>query len=42
MQALVYTGTKELVYREKKNPKIINGESIVKVAASAPKIILLI
>jgi 2-desacetyl-2-hydroxyethyl bacteriochlorophyllide A dehydrogenase len=34
MQALVYTGTKKLVYREEKNPKIINGESIVKVAAS--------
>jgi threonine dehydrogenase-like Zn-dependent dehydrogenase len=34
MHALVYTGTKELVYREEKNPKIINGESIVKVSAS--------
>ena len=34
MQALVYTGTQELVYREEKNPKIINGESIVKVFAS--------
>ena len=34
MHALVYTGTEELVYREEKNPKIINGESIVKVSAS--------
>jgi len=34
MHALVYTGTQELVYREEKNPKIINGESIVKVFAS--------
>ena len=34
MRALVYTGTKELVYREEKNPKVINGESIVKVFAS--------
>ena len=34
MQALVYTGTQQLVYREEKNPKIINGESIVKVSAS--------
>ena len=34
MHALVYTGTQELVYREEKNPKIINGESIVKVSAS--------
>ncbi|MBA1337368.1 MAG: L-iditol 2-dehydrogenase [Pelagibacterales bacterium] len=34
MYALVYTGTQELVYREEKNPKIINGESIVKVSAS--------
>ena len=34
MQALVYTGTQELVYREEKNPKIKNGESIVKVTAS--------
>jgi threonine dehydrogenase-like Zn-dependent dehydrogenase len=34
MHALVYTGTKELIYREEKNPKIVNGESIVKVSAS--------
>jgi len=34
MHALVYTGTKELVYREEKNPKIVSGESIVKVSAS--------
>ena len=34
MHALVYTGIQELVYREEKNPKIINGESIVKVSAS--------
>ena len=34
MYALVYTGTQELVYREEKNPKTINGESIVKVSAS--------
>lgn len=34
MHALVYTGTQELIYREEKNPKIVNGESIVKVYAS--------
>ena len=34
MQALVYTGTQKLVYRKEENPKIINGESIVKVSAS--------
>jgi len=34
MQALVYTGTQELVYRKEKNPKIVNNESIVKVFAS--------
>ena len=34
MHALVYTGTQELVYREEKNPKVIKGESIVKVSAS--------
>jgi len=34
MHALVYTGIQELVYREEKNPKVINGESIVKVSAS--------
>jgi len=34
MQALVYTGTQQLVYREERNPKVVNGESIVKVSAS--------
>ncbi len=34
MQALVYTDTQKLIYREEKNPKLINGESIVKVSAS--------
>jgi|TARA_B100002003_G_C14076565_1_gene517907 threonine dehydrogenase-like Zn-dependent dehydrogenase len=34
MQALVYTSTQKLVYREEKNPKVVNGESIVKVFAS--------
>jgi len=34
MYALVYTGTQELIYREEKNPKVVNGESIVKVFAS--------
>ena len=34
MYALVYTGTQKLVYREEKNPKVINEESIVKVSAS--------
>jgi threonine dehydrogenase-like Zn-dependent dehydrogenase len=34
MHALVYTGIQKLAYREEKNPKIINGESIVKVFAS--------
>ena len=34
MQALVYTDTQKLVYREEKNPKVVNGESIVKVSAS--------
>jgi threonine dehydrogenase-like Zn-dependent dehydrogenase len=34
MYALVHTGTQELIYREEKNPKITNGESIVKVFAS--------
>ncbi len=34
MQALVYTGTQQLVYREEKDPKIVSGESIVKVSAS--------
>ena len=34
MQALVYTDTQKLVYREEKNPKLVNGESIIKVSAS--------
>ena len=34
MYALVYTGTQKLVYREEKNPKTVDGESIVKVSAS--------
>ena len=34
MQALVYTGTQKLVYKEEKNPKVLNGESIIKVSAS--------
>jgi len=34
MQALVYTGTEKLIYREEKNPELINGESIIKVSAS--------
>ena len=34
MQALVYTDTQTLIYREEKNPKIINRESIIKVSAS--------
>ena len=34
MHALVYTGTQELVYRKEKDPKIISGESIIKVSAS--------
>ena len=34
MQALVYTGTQTLIYREEKNPKLVNGESIIKVSAS--------
>ena len=34
MHALVYTDTQTLVYREEKNPKLINGESIIKVSAS--------
>ena len=34
MQALVYTGTEELSYRKEKNPKLIEGESIIKVSAS--------
>ena len=34
MHALVYTDTQTLIYREEKNPKIIKGESIIKVSAS--------
>ena len=34
MQALVYTNTQTLIYREEKNPKLANGESIIKVSAS--------
>jgi len=34
MQALVYTDTQTLIYKEEKNPKLINGESIIKVSAS--------
>ena len=34
MHALVYTGTQKLIYREEKNPEVINGESLVKVSAS--------
>ena len=34
MHALVYTDTQTLIYREEKNPKITNGESIIKVSAS--------
>ena len=34
MHALVYTDTQTIIYREEKNPKIENGESIVKVSAS--------
>ena len=34
MQALVYTDIQTLIYREEKNPKLISGESIIKVSAS--------
>ena len=34
MQALVYTDTQKLIYREEKDPKLVSGESIVKVSAS--------
>ena len=34
MHALVYTGIQELIYRKEKNPKVVEDESIVKVAAS--------
>ena len=34
MHALVYTDTQKLIYKEEKNPKLIEGESIIKVSAS--------
>jgi len=34
MQALVYTDIQTLIYREEKNPKLLKGESIIKVSAS--------
>ena len=34
MQALVYTGTEKLIYREEENPQQVSGESIIKVSAS--------
>tara|TARA_B100001245_G_C22855097_1_gene411088 strand:+ start:145 stop:1149 length:1005 start_codon:yes stop_codon:yes gene_type:complete len=34
MHALVYTDTQRLIYREEKKPKLINGESIIRVSAS--------
>ena len=34
MKALVYTGTQELIYRDEKNPLLVDGESILKVHAS--------
>jgi len=34
MQALVYTDTQTLIYREEKNPELVNSESIIKVSAS--------
>ncbi len=34
MQALVYTDTQKLIFREEKNPELVNGESIIKVSAS--------
>ena len=40
MYALVYTDKQTIIYREEKEPKLINGESIIKVFAS-PKIVLL-
>ena len=41
MKALVYTGVEELIYREEKNPKLVNKE-IHNGSCAAPKIILLI
>ena len=34
MRALVYTDTQKLIYKEENNPKIIDGESIIKITAS--------
>ena len=34
MYALVYTDTQKIIYREEKNPKLVEGESIIKVSAS--------
>jgi len=34
MQALVYTSTQTLIYKEEKNPNLTKGESIIKVFAS--------
>ena len=34
MQALVYTDTQTLIYREEKNQKFVSGESIITVSAS--------
>tara|TARA_B110000438_G_scaffold283527_1_gene311626 strand:- start:1345 stop:1500 length:156 start_codon:yes stop_codon:yes gene_type:complete len=35
MQVLLYIRTQELIYREEKHPKFINGKSIVKISASS-------
>ena len=40
MYALVCTDTQSIIYREEKEPNLINGESIIKIFAS-PKIVLL-
>ena len=34
MRALVYTDTQKLIYKEENEPKLIKGESIIKVSAS--------
>ena len=34
MYALVYTDTQKIIYREEKNHKLVEGESIIKVSAS--------
>ena len=34
MRALVYTDTQKLIYKEENNPKITEGESIIKITAS--------